>query len=92
MGIIYAWKIDLIKLPPTITALVVFKQGTINQLAKLVAKWQAVAPNLKDDFYLPCFVGVGLPEASSIGMSATFKGLYLEPNTNALSPSRFSRV
>ncbi|KAJ1379484.1 P-loop containing nucleoside triphosphate hydrolase [Sesbania bispinosa] len=52
---------------------------------QLVHKWQYVAPNLEDDFYLSCFVGAGLPEAKTIGLSATFKGLYLGPRASAIS-------
>jgi hypothetical protein len=44
-----------------------------------------VAPNLDDEFYLSCFVGAGLPEAKNIGLSTTFKGLYLGPKAKAIS-------
>lgn len=84
-GIVYAWKIRLLKVPSTVTAFRVSKPGTITHIEKLVAKWQAVAPNLRDGFYLSCFVGAGLPETTTTGISATFKGFYLGPKTNALS-------
>jgi hypothetical protein len=43
-----------------------------------------VAPNLEQDFYLSVFVGSNLPEAENEGISASFKGMYLGPKTNAL--------
>lgn len=84
-GIIYAWKIRLLKVPHTVTAFVVSRPGTITHVAKLIAKWQTIAPNLGGDFYLSCFVGAGLPETTTIGISATFKGFYLGPKTDAIS-------
>lgn len=82
-GIVYAWKINLLKVPHTVTAFVVSRPGTVTHVANLVDKWQVVAPNLGDDFYLSCFVGAGLPETTTTGMSATFKGFYLGPSSHA---------
>lgn len=84
-GIVYAWKIQLLKVPPIVTGFIVSRTGTKNHVAKLVDKWQYVAPNLEDDFYLSCFVGAGLPEAKATGLSATFKGFYLGPKASAIS-------
>lgn len=86
-GILYAWKIQLLKVPPTVTAFVVSRPGNLDRVAKLVYKWQHVAPNLRDDFYLSCFVGAGLPETktTTTRISATFKGFYLGSKANALS-------
>lgn len=85
-GIVYAWKIQLLKVPPIITGFVVSRPGTKRHVAKLVHKWQYVAPKLEDEFYLSVFVGAGLPEAKRIGrISATFKGFYLGPKREALS-------
>ncbi|XP_004495433.1 berberine bridge enzyme-like D-2 [Cicer arietinum] len=84
-GIVYAWKIKLLKVPQIVTGFVVSRTGTKSDIAKLVNKWQHVAPNLEHDFYLSCFVGAGLPEAKTIGLSATFKGFYLGPKSKAIS-------
>uniref|UniRef100_A0A803QDU7 FAD-binding PCMH-type domain-containing protein n=1 Tax=Cannabis sativa TaxID=3483 RepID=A0A803QDU7_CANSA len=79
-GVVYAWKINLLKVPPIVTTFIVSRQGTKTQIANLIAKWQLVAPNLGDDFYLSCFVGAGLPETTThVGISVTFKGFYLGP-------------
>jgi FAD/FMN-containing dehydrogenase len=83
-GIVYAWKIQLLKVPQTVTTFIVSRAGTKRHVAKLVNKWQYVAPYLEDDFYLSCFVGATLPEAVSTGISATFKGFYLGPRSKAL--------
>ncbi|MCH85387.1 reticuline oxidase-like protein, partial [Trifolium medium] len=84
-GIVYAWKIQLLKVPQIVTSFIVSRTGTKSHIAKLVNKWQNVAPNLDDEFYLSCFVGAGLPEAKKIGLSTTFKGLYLGPKVKAIS-------
>ncbi|KAL7190125.1 hypothetical protein ACSBR2_022413 [Camellia fascicularis] len=85
-GIIYAWKIQLLKVPQTVTSFVVSRPGTKHLVTNLVHKWQFVAPNLKDEYYLSVFVGAGLPEAKTVGIiSATFKGFYLGPRREAIS-------
>ncbi|XP_028805628.1 reticuline oxidase-like [Neltuma alba] len=84
-GIVYAWKIKLQKVPETVTSFIVSRTGTKDHLLKLVDKWQYVAPRLEDDYYFSCFVGAGLPEAKTTGLSATFKGFYLGPRHKAIS-------
>lgn len=84
-GIIYAWKIKLLNVPRKVTGFIVSRPGTKHQVATLVGKWQHIAPNLEDDFYLSAFVGAGLPEMRTIGISATFKGFFLGPRTEAVS-------
>jgi FAD/FMN-containing dehydrogenase len=84
-GIVYAWKIKLLKVPPTVTGFSVSRPGTKRHVAKLVNNWQYVAPHLEDDFYLSCFIGADLPETvSSAGMPATFKGFYLGARSKAI--------
>ncbi|KAJ4824481.1 hypothetical protein Tsubulata_017050 [Turnera subulata] len=80
-GVVYSWKIKLLKVPKVVTGFIVNRK---DHVAKLVHKWQYVAPKLVDDFYLSCFVGAGLPDATSTGLSATFKGFYLGPRTEAV--------
>ncbi|KAJ4713918.1 Reticuline oxidase [Melia azedarach] len=84
-GIVYAWKIQLLKVPRIVTGFIVSRPGRKHDVAKLVNKWQHAAPHLTDDFYLSCFVGAGLPETKTIGLSATFKGFYLGPKHEAIS-------
>ncbi|CAN0872499.1 Berberine bridge enzyme-like D-2 [Linum grandiflorum] len=86
-GIIYAWKINLLKIAPKLTAFTVSRQpSSKSNLSALLAKWQTVAPNLDPDLYLSCFVGSSLPQAANPNqISATFKGLYLGPKETALS-------
>ncbi|XP_061345837.1 berberine bridge enzyme-like D-2 [Gastrolobium bilobum] len=84
-GIVYAWRIKVLEVPQIVTSFVVSRTGTKSYVAKLVHKWQYVAPYLEGDFYLSCFVGAGLPEAKTIGLSGTFKGFYLGPRATALS-------
>ncbi|KAF7820621.1 reticuline oxidase-like [Senna tora] len=85
-GIVYAWKVKLVKVPNTVTSFTVSRGSTRDHVLKLVDKWQNVAPNMEQDYYLSCFVGAGLPEAKqAIGISATFKGFYLGPKDKAKS-------
>ncbi|PIN06098.1 hypothetical protein CDL12_21355 [Handroanthus impetiginosus] len=85
-GIFYAWKILLLTVPKTVTGFIVSRPGTRRHVLDLVHKWQHIAPNLEDDFYLSAFVGYGLPEMrKTLGISATFKGFYLGPKTEAVS-------
>ncbi|KAI3459251.1 hypothetical protein Pfo_015914 [Paulownia fortunei] len=84
-GIVYAWKIQLLRVPETVTGFIVSRPGSKRHVLKLVNKWQHVAPKLEDEFYLSAFVGAGLPQMKTIGMSATFKGFYLGPKTEAVS-------
>ncbi|KAK2658577.1 hypothetical protein Ddye_005110 [Dipteronia dyeriana] len=84
-GIVCAWKIKLLNVPKVVTSFIVSRPGTKHQVSKLVHKWQYIAPNLVDDFYLSCFVGASLPETKTIGISATFKGFYLGPTHEVLS-------
>lgn len=79
-GAIYAWKLRLQPIPVKVTGFIVNRQpGSTRQVAKLVHRWQLVAPNLPDEFYMSCFVGATLPDSDHTGMSATFKGLFLGP-------------
>ncbi|XP_047151969.1 reticuline oxidase-like [Vigna umbellata] len=84
-GIIYAWKIQLLKVPQVVTSFTVSRTGTKSDVANLVHKWQYVAPNLEDDYYLSCFVGAGLPQAKTKGLSVTLNGFYLGPRSSAVS-------
>ena len=84
-GIIYAWKIQVLKVPQVVTSFTVSRTGTKSHVANLVHKWQYVAPNLEDDFYLSCLVGAGLPQAKTTGLSTTFNGFYLGPRASATS-------
>ncbi|KAA8544532.1 hypothetical protein F0562_022544 [Nyssa sinensis] len=84
-GIVYAWKIKLLKVPLTVTGFIVSRPGTKQSVAKLVHQWQFVAPKLEDEFYLSLFVGAALPQTKTIGISATFNGFYLGPRREAVS-------
>ncbi|XP_059633319.1 berberine bridge enzyme-like D-2 [Cornus florida] len=85
-GIVHAWKIKLSRVPETVTGFIVSRPDTKRNVAKLVHKWQFVAPNLHHGFYLSVFVGANLPETNkTIAISATFKGFYLGPRSKAVS-------
>lgn len=82
-GIIYAWKIKLLQVPKIVTGFIVSRAGTKQYLSKLVHKWQHVAPNLDENFYLSATLGAGLQ--TSIELSISFKGFYLGRTSDAIS-------
>ncbi|XP_065868865.1 berberine bridge enzyme-like D-2 [Euphorbia lathyris] len=84
-GIVYSWKIKLLKVPEIVTGFVVFRAGTKGDIANLVNKWQYIAPNLQNDFYLSCFIGAGLSDSKTPGVSTKFNGFYLGSKTQAVS-------
>ncbi|KAL3812935.1 hypothetical protein ACJIZ3_014203 [Penstemon smallii] len=84
-GAVYAWKIRLLKVPEKVTCFIVSRPGSKRDVMKLIDKWQHVAPKLQDEFYLSAFLGAGLPQAKSIGISATFKGFFLGPKVEVVS-------
>jgi hypothetical protein len=66
-GIVLAWKVGLVKVPPTVTAFNVFKtteQGVVD----VVTRWQEVAPTLPDELNVRVIIQ---------GRRATFQALYL---------------
>lgn len=84
-GAVYAWKINLLPVPKTFTAFIASRSGERRQVASLIHKWQFVAPQLEDEFYLSVFVGGNMPETQTIGITATFNGLYQGPKTSMIS-------
>ncbi|KAL9236644.1 hypothetical protein vseg_011286 [Gypsophila vaccaria] len=81
-GVVYKWKVQLVKVPPKVTCFRVTKKGPNNQeLAKLVHKWQFIAPKLDDEFYL----GVYLTSGTNHEVYVTFVGFYLGPKNEAMS-------
>ncbi|KAJ4980147.1 hypothetical protein NE237_010927 [Protea cynaroides] len=83
-GVVYAWRLKLVHVPPTVTCFIVSRHRMV---AELVHKWQLVAPFLPDEFYLSAFVGANLPGARIAAgrISVTFKGFYLGTKTRAIS-------
>lgn len=84
-GIVYAWKIKLLKVPETVTSCIMSRTGTKYHVAELVHKWQFVAPGFGPSFYLSVFVGAGLLGGKETAVSASFKGFYLGSRSKAMS-------
>lgn len=87
-GVVYAWKVKLVSVPDKVTGFIVSRHGSESNVFDLVNKWQHVAPNLDDGFYLSSFVGASLPEARALGIegiTATFKGFYLGTKEETLN-------
>lgn len=80
-GAVYAWKIQLLRVPEAVAALHIFKHGSIRSSVRLLSKWQEVAPVLEDDFYLAVLAHAGTKESTEI--SLWFMGLYLGPKASA---------
>ncbi|KAL1539115.1 cinnamyl-alcohol dehydrogenase [Salvia divinorum] len=83
-GVVYAWKIRLVKVPVRVTGFIVSRARSEGCMLDLVNRWQHVAPGLDDRFYMSSFLGASLPEAKALGITATFKGFYLGPKEESL--------
>ncbi|XP_009783708.1 berberine bridge enzyme-like D-2 isoform X2 [Nicotiana sylvestris] len=84
-GIIYAWKIRLLKVPKTVTSFIVPSPGSKRYVSQLVHKWQLVAPKLDDDFYLSISMSSASKGNIPIEINAQFSGFYLGTKTEAIS-------
>ncbi|GLJ10653.1 hypothetical protein SUGI_0132510 [Cryptomeria japonica] len=71
-GVVVAWQIRLVKVPPVITVFNVNRTGNDN-VTELVERWQSVEPFAPEDLYIRVFVFGGSP------VSLTFNGMYLGP-------------
>ncbi|GLJ28108.1 hypothetical protein SUGI_0552110 [Cryptomeria japonica] len=78
-GIVVAWQIKLVKVPPVVTSFSVPRHG-VDNVAALMQKWQKVAPTLEKEFYL----SVNLAAPNNTAMAATFNGMYLGRKPNML--------
>ncbi|XP_020104725.1 berberine bridge enzyme-like 15 [Ananas comosus] len=83
-GIVVAWKIKLVPVPPKVTVFtipVTLEQGATD----LAYKWQHVAPKLPEDLYIRAFFRVGENTKGSRTIVALFTALYLG-NADQLEP------
>ena len=69
-GVVVAWQIRLVKVPPVITVFNFNRTGSDN-VTRLVHRWQTVAASAPEDLYIRVFVFGGSP------VSLTFNGMYL---------------
>nr|BAK18781.1 berberine bridge enzyme-like protein [Nicotiana tabacum] len=84
-GIIYAWKIRLLKVPKTVTSFIIPRPGSKRYVSQLVHKWQLVAPKLEDEFYLSISMSSPSKGNIPIEINAQFSGFYLGTKTEAIS-------
>ncbi|KAI6706090.1 hypothetical protein NL676_009052 [Syzygium grande] len=77
-GVIFAWKIMLVHVPPTVTVFEV-KKTTEENATMLLYKWQNVAHKLHEDLFLHAAIAVVTPSSSLANktISITFGALYL---------------
>ncbi|EOY25680.1 hypothetical protein QUC31_011717 [Theobroma cacao] len=84
-GVIFSWKIKLVRVPPTVTVFSIRK--TLEQGAtKLLHKWQTVADKLHQDLFI--HVVMGVPSANSKGnktVRVSFDCLFLGTAERLLS-------
>ncbi|XP_010910966.1 berberine bridge enzyme-like D-2 [Elaeis guineensis] len=79
-GAVYAWKLRLVPVPDPVTLCSINRPGSIRQVAELTHKWQYVAPNLPDEFYLSTYI----QGSTSGNLTNSFSGLFLGPNGTAI--------
>jgi len=82
-GIVYAWKIKILKVPSKVTAFQVSREGKIENISQLVHEWQHVGPYLDDTYYLS--VSLSAIDNDKGNISVVFKGLYLGNRFEAIS-------
>lgn len=84
-GIIFAWKIRLVKVPEIVTAFTVARLHDKKQdLADIIHRYQSVLPHLDDEFQIVAYVSSGLLPGSK-EMAVIFQGLYQGPRSKAIS-------
>lgn len=84
-GIVFAWKIRLVRVPEIVTVLSVARpQHTKHQVENIIQQFQNVVHDLDDKFQLLVFVSSGLvPESKEIAV--IIQGLYQGPRSKAIS-------
>lgn len=84
-GIVFAWKIRLVRVPEIVTVFTVARpQHTKHEVEKIVQQFQNAVHNLDDEFHILVFVSSGLvPKNKEI--AAIIQGLYLGPRSKAIS-------
>lgn len=83
-GIVYAWKIKLLKVPPKVTACLISRNGKVENMSELVHKWQDVGPYLHDAFYLSVTLSANNDDNGTT-VFTTFSGQYLGQKSEAIS-------
>ncbi|KAL8156109.1 hypothetical protein AgCh_001268 [Apium graveolens] len=84
-GIVFAWKIRLVRVPEIVTVLSVARpQHTKHQVENIIQQYQNVVQDLDDKFHLLVFVSSGLvPESNKIAV--IIQGLYQGPRSKTIS-------
>ncbi|XP_038690221.1 berberine bridge enzyme-like 18 [Tripterygium wilfordii] len=82
-GVVVAWKVKLVEVPPTVTVFTVSR--TLEQNAtQLVHKWQSVAPKLDEDLFIRVILArVNSSQEGRMTIQASFNSLFLG-NTDRL--------
>ncbi|KVH87725.1 berberine bridge enzyme-like 27 [Cynara cardunculus var. scolymus] len=94
-GVILAWKINLVSVPPKVTVFSLSK--TLDQAAtQVVNKWQYVGHNLSEDFFINLIVTPVsvLDQEENKTMLVTFNGLFLGTTVELMTEvnDRFSEL
>ncbi|XP_030474766.2 tetrahydroberberine oxidase-like [Syzygium oleosum] len=77
-GVIFAWKMKLVHVPPTVTVFELEKNIEENA-TMLLYKWQNIAHKLQEDLLLDAYIGVVTPSSSLANktINISFRALYL---------------
>uniref|UniRef100_A0A0D6QUL3 FAD-binding PCMH-type domain-containing protein n=1 Tax=Araucaria cunninghamii TaxID=56994 RepID=A0A0D6QUL3_ARACU len=75
-GIVVAWKIQLLKVPPKVTVFTVKRTGR-DQVTELVHRWQSIAPFLEEDLFIRVFIYGTQLQGDHTDVQLTFSGMYL---------------
>ncbi|KAH7836703.1 hypothetical protein Vadar_004529 [Vaccinium darrowii] len=83
-GIIFAWKVQLVPVPSTVTVFTITKtleQGATN----LVQKWQLVASNFSENLFIRLVIGAADSAGGNKTIAVTFAGVFLGQSEQLLT-------
>ncbi|KAL6007635.1 hypothetical protein ACLOJK_033134 [Asimina triloba] len=81
-GVVVASKSQLLRVPEKVTAFQFVRVGTVTQVAEIWYKWQKVAPELEDEFYIGFRAS---PGKDAVLYHLEFAGLYLGLKASGLN-------
>ncbi|XP_039116347.1 berberine bridge enzyme-like 15 [Dioscorea cayenensis subsp. rotundata] len=73
-GIILAWKVKLVPVPPTVTVVTITKRSKKEAL-DLIHKWQTIAPKLHENIFIEAVIRI--VKAAGTGVEANFNTMFL---------------
>jgi len=77
-GVVVAWKIKLVSVPPVVTVFNVHRTGR-EAVTKLVYQWQSIAPAVEEDLFIRAVISGTQLNGGQRDVNLIFNGMYLGP-------------